>query len=805
MRAQHRLLLDRVYVQRVEQLHGQSLTSEARAVLRKLLDMKPADPDTLGQIPRLRVIVGDSGIDAATVLEKEPSLLVSLADQAVLDPRSLAPHHGGVSGHVELIRKAFVAVEQGDDNAAAEALRSVPHNSPLGDWKLFLRGLSLFYAKEMDRAEANWMRLDPERPAFRIAQSLLVVDGRLSSSEAKVDVTRHLALLQTRLQTDPAAGPLRMLVQYWREEDYRPFFKEYRSFRQRFAKSHATLLAKIVELVWKYAVRQGDDDLLIGIKAIGPSPSLDPRWNLAWAMNEECDADDYDPSLEQAWLAYVEDIAVVPGLRDEERCIAVGLVYHRLAATLMRCAANADKPSFFRWERPERGASDKLRESAARYLRRAVESCPRLTAAYWDLARFHEQLDEPDKSAAVLRRLVSILPDDFEAHLWLANYYLGQTEPSQSATHVDAVLRLRPRDPQCGALRWNQRMANIRSLAAGRKFLEARRQIDEAAQVMREEDAEPFAIDVMRAALELRARKRDASDEYVKAAMQIAGEPAAVWLAMSATAAGFRVPRNVAKEYEESYKAALAARPTSRTAGLLARLVGNLKSAKQNYTGRATQERLALKYLARTTGIVWAEADLLAVCQLLGYFPKYARLRASLVAGGMRRFPDNGRLHYWDGVGELAAGGRRCRYSRVIQRLQRAITLLEASESPADRSLIQLAKNALSTAYEHRQRQEPWRDALDGKFDEYEDEDDDYEGADDDYEDEDEDEDDEKEDGEMDCGSREKQKNPFGGDDIDCEALERILGGLMGQAPPDVKASFKKFLDQLSKIESASR
>ncbi len=806
---EHRHLLEQVYVGRVEQLHRQGLPAEALAVLRKLIDFKPSDPDILGRIPRLQLVVGDRGVDAASLLEQDPGLLVSLADQAVLDPRSPAPHHGGVAAHVEQIRKAFAAVERGDDDAAAEALRSVPHNSPLRDWNLFVRGLSPFYLKEIERAEANWARLDMERPAFRIAQTLLAAVGRVRPTDAKVDVTECLAFLHARLQTDPAAGPLKNLAQYWREGDWQSFFREFRAFRQRFAKICPSLLAKIVELVWRRAAHEGDSSILERLAAISPPPPLDPRWNRAWALGAEGACDVRPSALEEGWLAYIEDLSTAACLRDEERSIAVGLVHHRLATTLLRLAAIADKPRRFPWDVRDPGEGDKLRANATRHLRRAVESCPRLTKAYWDLARLHEEQDEPEKSASVLRRLIGVVQDDFDAHLWLANYYLGRTEPGESEPHVDEALRLRPRDPQCSTLRRNQQIAAIRSLAVRRKFEEARRQIDEAVHVMGEGDAEPFAIDVMRAALELKAKNRDASEQHLASALQTAGEPAAVWLAMSATAAEFRVPRNVAKEYETRLEAALRARPTSRTAGLLARLLDTLKTAKRNYTGRATQERIALKYLDRARRIEWAEADLLAVCRFLKHFAKYAPLRALLVAAGLKKFPANGCLCYWAAMDELAKGRRRCCFNRVIRQLRQAIELLQTSDSVNDRSLIQLAKEALSTAYENRQRQEPWREFISYDEDDCDEHDDDEDDEDDDYEDDD-DEDDDDEYDEMGFrsnkpGSHEEQLDLFGDGGIASSEIRAFFADQMKDAPPDVVEAFERLYKEYNRKTASSR
>ncbi len=793
-RPEHRLLLERAYLGRVEQLQRLRLTAEARAALQKLLDLKPTDPEILQRIPRLQVVVGDSRADAAAVLEQEPGLLITLADQAVLDPRSPVPPHGGVAGHVERIREALAAVERGDDAAAAEALRDLPRSSPLGDWKLFIRGLSAFYQADAERTGANWQRLSPDRPAFRIAQTLLAASGQIRPDEANVDVRDSLGQLEARLQSDPAATPLKDLAEHWRKGDWTAFFREYRRFRQRFAKSHAPLLAKIVDLVWKRAVRDGEQFMLERLTAIGPPPSLDPQWQRAWALGSELNTPCFTPELERDWQQYLDSLETISDLREEDRAIAAGLVHHRLAVAMLDFAEQVDRMSRFPWADFDVDDGEKLRMKAARRLRQAIECCPRLKVAYRDLADLHEEQDEPKKSAAVLRRLLAVDPDDFDAHVWLANYHLSMNEPAESAPHVEAAERLRPRDRQCSELRWNQRLASIRALVMRRRLEEARQQIEEAAPALAEGPDEPFVLDVMRAAIEWKSKHQEAAERHLEAALALAGEPAAVWMAMSGAAAEYRLPRPVKKEFDDRFKAAVGARPTSRTAGLLARRVRALKAGKRNYTGRATQERLILKYLERSRRIAWQESDLQAVCAMLESLPKCDALMRSLVAVGVRRFPNNPRFQYWGGNVELSYGPYRCNYDTAIQFYRRALELARGSDQPDDREIVPLAEQALSATYEFRERHKMM--GMGGRVDHYDEDDYDDEDDEEDYEDDACD----AEDYAVDHGPapRDRQMDLFGDDGRSGEPapdIEKVLDEIREHLPPEVLETIQQAVE----------
>lgn len=268
----HRRLLEEAHVGRVKQLHRMKLMAEARNALARLIDLGPATAEICETIPRLQILVGDSGVDANAVFEKNPGLLVEQADRGVLDSRETVPEYGDVRLHVQRVREALALVEQGDDAGAANALRSIPRSSPLCDWKLFGRGLSAFYQSDRERMQENWRRLDPQRPAYRLAQTLLVAAEELRREDAPIDVSGPLKRLELKLQDDPAADLLKEIARRWREGDLSSFFNVFRRLRMRHAKTHGPLLEKIVGFVWKRAVREGDNHMLDRLIQIGYPP-----------------------------------------------------------------------------------------------------------------------------------------------------------------------------------------------------------------------------------------------------------------------------------------------------------------------------------------------------------------------------------------------------------------------------------------------------------------------------------------------------------------------------------------------------
>jgi tetratricopeptide (TPR) repeat protein len=698
---QCRQLLEEAYLGRIEQLRAMRQFGDARAILSELMKFHPSAPAVRQQIPRLQVMLGEHDEDSARLLEAQPMLLAELADEAVLDSRCTVPDHAAVKTQVEQVRQALWSVEQDDDEAATQALLQIPRNSPLADWKLFVRGLSAFYQRDKARVGENWRRLDPARPAWRIAQTLLVATGQVHGEDVAVDVKSNVRRLERSLQTDVAQDSLRRLSSHWQKNDWKEFFREYRALRQRFAKSHAKLIETIVELTWKRSVREGDSSMLAEIIRLGPAPSMDPHWHRARAMMAEYHGGYEVSPVTENWTAYAEEVAKLECISESERAIAAGLVYLHLARKYSRYAQDNEKLNRVLPPDQDDDSVELFQQDAARCYRKAIECSERVTAAYHELAELHEQRSEPEKGAAVLLRLARTTPDDFKAHIWLANYYLGRDRPDKSEPHVTAALRLKPRDKQTETLRWNQRLTTIRCLVKKRLFEAARQEVDDAATHV-PSDIEPYFLDVIRACIELKAKNDSAAQQQLAAALDKVDEPTAVFAHMSCLAARYGLPREIKKDFDSRFKEAIKRKPSSETTGRLARFLLMLKQAKINYTGRATQERLFLKYLKRTKRLAWRKRDLQDVCALVSQLSGQRPLFERLLAVGVRRFPDSAELHLLAGEQEMEAGPIFCNYRKARHHMERALELARADGRSQDDELIEQAQWALAQLGDNR-------------------------------------------------------------------------------------------------------
>ncbi|MEO8499187.1 MAG: tetratricopeptide repeat protein, partial [Planctomycetota bacterium] len=511
----------------------------------------------------------------------------------------------------------------------------------------------------------------------------------------------------------------------------REFCGALRRFRQRHGKTHAAALQRIAELAWRRAVREGDYDFFQRVKGCLPAPDLDPKWQRAAALLLENSREGDATAVEDAWKAYAHDVRGSSCLRDDERPIAEGLVYLRLGRKFIEFAEyNASLP-FPRWDEDEE--IDGLRHSAAGFLRQSIEACPGLTAAYRELAGLHDEAEEHDKAATVFKKLLKQVPDDFDAQVWLARYYLERDEPEKAEPYTAAARRLKPRDPQCVALAWTQQVTTVRCLAKKRKLDEARAELKKLHEI-RPADVGLYVLDAIAAAVEFKAKNLDAANKFVDDAVARLEEPTAVWLQMSCTAARYGLPREIKKQFDERFKAAIQQRPTSQTAGMLAKFLASLKVNQINYTGRATQERLAIAYLDQDVDMTWDEKDLCHVCDFLSLLPRQNRLYKEFVTRGVGQFGHSPRLLFHAGAIEMQRGPYGCDVDKARHHFRTAIECNGQASLPMLSGQVEWARESLGRLEEIAERTRH----SGSPFGSYDDDGDDDDSYDDELDDEDE-------------------------------------------------------------------
>ncbi len=708
-------LLQEALLGRVEQLHRLKQIVEARAVLGELDRLKPAAQHITERLTRLRVLLGDGSATAQAALQADPKLLTEMVDKAVLDERCIVPDDASIRSQVTAVRESLVAVERGEDDAAAELLAGISRTSPLADWRLFVRGLSAFYQQDEERTRKNWDRLDSARPAHVIATTLRTAaesdpNARAQAIETFPGMADRLKRVERQRQAGSPVAILVEMVAAWRRQRWPTLAARLKSLQRRVGDSDPAMVRQVVEITWKQAVREHKPGLLHQLQFGVPEPDLDPRWNRARAlMYEHPDSPTLLSDGETAWLRYAGDLQELTILSDQERQIATGLVYQRLARMLRRASECAGEPPAFAYyafidDEEERQREQKEHADAAiRYYRKSVEACPLLKESFQELVALHEELDQPKKAAAVMKELAKADPNCFEAAIWLASHYLSEDQPAESEKYIAVARRLRPRDRLCEVLSWNQKIASVRCFTIKRKFAEARDAL-EAAALNAPEDAGPLMLDLVRAAIEFKAKNADAAMQFVDSALAKVSDPLPVWMQMGAIAGRMRVAREFKKTFDDRFKNDINGTPTSEAAGMMSEIMASLKRSHVNYTGRATHERLLLTYLSRATSIDWQEGHLRSTCRFLALVPRWTWLRDVFVELGMKRFARVADFHFWYGTAEFNEGPFWCDHGVVQRAFETALELHDSGESRLGEKDYETARASLSTVKEYLER-----------------------------------------------------------------------------------------------------
>jgi len=733
-------LLEQALAARAEQLWKANLPEQAREVFAELTALGTTVPEVQAQLPRLGFLLGvaepQSAADAAGLRDANSGFLIELADHTVAHPQRIPDKYVELRQDCQRIHAALEAVERGDETAAAEQLNGIARRSPCADWKLFVRGLSAFYAGDMDRARTNWDRLEPRRPAFRIAQTLLVHGGQLTADQAAVDVANSLRRLEYAAQGDPVCAQLKQLGEHAQANHWPGAFRVFREFQKRFAQTHGPLIERLTDLLWKRLVREGLERDLNRFIAIAKAPQLDPRWNRARALLAEQTQTEESDDDESWWPVYCQDLLSGDFLREDERRIAAGLVYQRMARDmLVRAHRNETSnpfPSFFVGS----GDADEFRDQARAYYQECLRLAPQLLTAYKELASLHLNLDQDAKAVNVFQTLLEHFPDDYETHRWLAHYYLEDDKPDKAERHANEMQRLRPRDRSTVDLAWNQRVSMVRLCARQRKFELARREWESLAR-QRPADTPEYWLDLLRAAVEYKAKAVEAAEAYVAAAEAKLPDPTPAWLTMHAHAARFGLNREVKKQYDERFKTAIAGTCRGDTAGQLARILLPFAAKQAKYTGFATHQRLVMDYLQRCQNVAWTRDDLVVVAQFaaLSQNWRHQALRNRLISTGLKCFPQEPLFPYLAGRAAMDDGPLGVDVDQTLRHFQSALKLNETAPQPLPDQCVRTAKDAmivLHDAIERRCQMDAWEEDEfdeDEEYDDEDDSDDDFDGG----------------------------------------------------------------------------
>jgi tetratricopeptide (TPR) repeat protein len=706
-----RRLLERAYFERARQLQKSGLTESAREVSGHLLEHGVTDPGILAELPGLLIAVGRTG-EALQFQERVDSpqarqaLVLKAADAAVLDPERAPASLPELKEGGRRVRSALDAVEAGDEARAFDELRAIARGSPFADWRFFVRGLAAYYRLDDTDMTANWSRLDPDRMPARVAGRLRALAGLSAPADAAGRLS-DWAAHELRVFGEPVLAELEPVRDAAARQDWDAVLGRLGGLRGRLRRIDPILSGRLTSILYSTLLATSREmnyaecrRLVTKFSQALEAPPLDPRWNRLWAMIWENHHGD-PREARKYWEAYIRDLERVEALTPDERRIAQAIAWQRVAQLVEDEDDPGDFPFLF--QPRSRRSEEAMQAHVVQCLERSLELCPTHKPAYHQLFEAYRDWEQPEKAEAIARRLLERFPDDEEALRFLANRARDRDEPLEAIEYLRRVRALKPLDRGLVNEEWNLLLELARVHALNKRWAEGRAAF-EAAERTRPEGRETLGYLARRGLFEHKAGCAPDGEALIERAKATLAEPTAAWLQLHAEAIRYRL-NNLGKRFAIEWQAAQKAKPTSETAGAMARILGFYFQEEIKYSARDNHIKDAIKYIKNTRKLNYHPGDLRLVCEFLDADElDEAKLLETFVEKGKSAFPKAAFFHFMIAEIEIRKGPYLCNRPRAIKQLEEAHKLAQASSEPEDAELLPRIKERLTMLKEHSRR-----------------------------------------------------------------------------------------------------
>ncbi|MFO0810144.1 MAG: hypothetical protein U0746_16105 [Gemmataceae bacterium] len=519
----------------------------------------------------------------------------------------------------DAVRSAFSHYEAGHDEEARAALDAIGLGSPFLDWKLLLRGLLAYSAKEDARALENWSRLKPERlPARLIAPLRAALDtDYLATQSADAQV-------QLRAAADKlVGGPLPRLREVQRAMGrgarLAVAFRHAEPLVNALRQTYPEVVPRLANVFLNAIVAGGEPDDVIRFRGLFGPPADDPGLErLEAEALEQCgqwaDANDL-------WKKFTDTLAKNSAWPEADRTRARAIVYVRMGVNAAEHGDDDSNPFL----RPRR-----FNPPADACFRKAVALAPDLVGGHAGL--FKLLMDNADwvSARAAGAALLSQFPDHVATLKSMAEVSVTLGDAEAALDYARRAVEVNPLD----------RNLRIRLATAHRVHARAgdaaAARADLAAAAVLFDSTPAYDFLAQRWAVEKKA-KDAAADMYEQQAIASAPHRLAAVLAFVAEGARLKLPKPAKKPFDDEFAEALATPNPTGVAALLDAWYE--QEAAGDYYGAKTHYKKILD-AAKKSAATGDESGVNRLCSVLAARGLWKPL-LDVVRAAKPRFPKN--------------------------------------------------------------------------------------------------------------------------------------------------------------------
>lgn len=422
-------------------------------------------------------------------------------DVAVFDDTTLETLAPDIAEQVQAVRDALQLACDARVSEALNRVSGIPRNSPLSEWRLYLRGLVAWMTNDQDAADEAWKRLNFDRRSGRMAiaqMNALLADSQNDSAEQETpspteslrrewserldDPLRHHAKCLHRARFDRPAIKYAESGAYAREESkalqFGPRKLDWlKRFSAEYRETEPDLVRALQHVALCRAFAQPYSDLFEQAAEAFEGPPHDRR-NLLLSFFYFGKFEDDNEALrcmEEALEEYLElDLPKNEQLSPPLRSAIASQIHLEEAMVEIRAPVGG----MFAFLQPPEDT-----RAIQKHLRAAMKAYPENRVAYqvyvnWlddklDNTRLTKKEREPllQKKARVMSEWSDALPDDTKPRLWLVDYLLENEQTEQAKPHVDWLAGSRQENPLVRAAPWKWQLLEAMRLCRRKAWL----------------------------------------------------------------------------------------------------------------------------------------------------------------------------------------------------------------------------------------------------------------------------------------------------------------------------------------------